>query len=75
VEVRIDDGPWQEARLSGALSANSWVQWLYAWEATPGTHELAVRATDGDGETQTPDVAPPAPSGATGHHTITVEVR
>jgi DMSO/TMAO reductase YedYZ molybdopterin-dependent catalytic subunit len=74
VEVRVDDGPWRPARLSGALSENTWVQWLYPWDATPGTHRLAVRATDGDGSTQTAAVAPPAPSGATGHHTIAVEV-
>ena len=40
----------------------------------PGSHTLAVRATDGDGETQTADRAAPFPDGATGHHTILVEV-
>jgi hypothetical protein len=75
VEIRVDDGPWRPARLSGALSENTWVQWLSIWDATPGTHRLAVRATDGDGITQTAAVAPPAPSGVTGHHTISVEVR
>jgi len=75
VEVRVDDGPWEDADLSGALSANAWVQWLHVWDATPGEHRLTVRATDGNGETQTSEVAPPAPSGATGHHTVTVEVR
>jgi DMSO/TMAO reductase YedYZ molybdopterin-dependent catalytic subunit len=74
VEVRVDDGRWRPARLSGALSENTWVQWLYTWDATPGSHRLAVRATDGEGITQTADSAPPAPSGATGHHTVTVEV-
>lgn len=74
VEVRVDDEPWQPARLSGALSENTWVQWAHAWDATPGQHRLQVRATDGDGITQTADFAPPAPSGATGYHTIGVEV-
>jgi DMSO/TMAO reductase YedYZ molybdopterin-dependent catalytic subunit len=74
VEVRIDDGPWQPTRLSGALSRNTWVQWLHTWDATPGRHRIEVRATDGTGEIQTADVAPPPPSGATGHHTISVEV-
>jgi DMSO/TMAO reductase YedYZ molybdopterin-dependent catalytic subunit len=74
VEVRVDDEPWQPARLSGALSENTWVQWVYDWDATPGAHRLQVRATDGDGNTQTADLAPPAPSGATGYHTIRVEV-
>jgi DMSO/TMAO reductase YedYZ molybdopterin-dependent catalytic subunit len=75
VEVRIGDQPWQETRLSGELSENAWVQWLYGWVAEPGRHRLAVRATNGDGETQTSETSPPAPSGATGYHTVTVEVR
>jgi DMSO/TMAO reductase YedYZ molybdopterin-dependent catalytic subunit len=75
VEVRIDDGRWERARLSGELSENAWVQWLYQWDAEPGQHRLQVRAIDGRGETQTGETAPPAPSGATGYHTIEVEVR
>jgi DMSO/TMAO reductase YedYZ molybdopterin-dependent catalytic subunit len=74
VEVRVDDGPWQSARLSGALSEHTWVQWTHTWDATPGVHRLQVRATDGYGHTQTAELAPPAPSGATGYHTIRVEV-
>ncbi|MGH9085867.1 MAG: molybdopterin-dependent oxidoreductase, partial [Acidimicrobiales bacterium] len=74
VEVRVDDGPWQPARLSSALSEHTWVQWTHTWDATPGAHRLQVRATDGEGHTQTAELASPAPSGATGHHTIRVEV-
>lgn len=74
VEVRVDDGDWQEAQLSGALSDHSWVQWVYEWDAAPGEHRIQVRATDGEGVTQTDDVSPPAPSGATGYHTVSVEV-
>jgi hypothetical protein len=74
VEVRVDDEPWQPARLAGELSADSWIQWVYEWEATAGSHRLQVRATDGTGEVQTAETAPPAPSGATGYHTIQVTV-
>lgn len=74
VEVRVDDEPWRRARLSGELSENAWVQWIYEWDAPPGTHRLQVRATDGTGETQTAEPAPPAPSGATGYHAIRVDV-
>ena len=74
VEVRVDEGPWQEARLAPAVSEDTWRQWVWVWEAEPGRHVIQVRATDRDGETQTPLLAPPAPSGATGHHTITVTV-
>jgi DMSO/TMAO reductase YedYZ molybdopterin-dependent catalytic subunit len=74
VEVQVDGGPWELARLADTVSADTWRQWSFRWEATPGTHQLAVRATDSTGETQPPDPAPPAPDGATGWHTIDVEV-
>ncbi len=74
VEVRIDDGEWIEATLSGELSENSWRQWMINWDAPPGDHAVHVRATDGDGDTQTPDRTPVAPDGATGHHAIRVRV-
>jgi DMSO/TMAO reductase YedYZ molybdopterin-dependent catalytic subunit len=74
VEVRVDDEPWRPVRLSGSLSDNAWVQWVFDWDAAPGTHRLQVRATDGRGEVQTAETSPPAPSGATGYHTIDVSV-
>ncbi len=37
-------------------------------------HRLEVRATNADGETQTEELAPPAPDGATGYHGIDVRV-
>lgn len=74
VEVRIDDGPWQPATLSVPISASTWVQWTYAWDAAPGTHRVAVRATDGDGVVQTDERTAPAPDGARGHHEVRVNV-
>ncbi len=75
VEVRVDGGAWQEATLAPAVSVDTWVQWSWRWPATPGEHTLQVRATDRDGETQTPLTAPVAPDGATGWHSVTVTVR
>lgn len=74
VEVQVDDGEWQPARLATAISADTWVQWSLPWTATPGTHSIRVRATNSAGVVQTADLAPPAPDGATGRHTITVTV-
>jgi len=74
VEVRVDGGPWREAELAAPLDVDCWRQWVYSWDAAPGEHELSVRATDGEGDVQTAVETPVAPSGATGHHTITVEV-
>jgi DMSO/TMAO reductase YedYZ molybdopterin-dependent catalytic subunit len=74
VEVSVDDGEWAEAELGEELSVHTWRQWLYRWDATPGQHRLSVRAVDKTGEIQTADTAPVAPDGATGHHTISVQV-
>ncbi|MGN6127377.1 MAG: molybdopterin-dependent oxidoreductase [Humibacter sp.] len=75
VEVRVDNGPWQQARLADTVSADTWRQWVLEWDATSGHHTLQVRATNADGQTQTSVVAPPPPTGATGWHTIDVTVR
>ncbi|MPZ28812.1 MAG: molybdopterin-dependent oxidoreductase [Micromonosporaceae bacterium] len=75
VEVRVDGGPWQEAELAETVSADTWRQWSWRWEATqPGEHELAVRATDATGQVQPSEPRPPAPDGATGWHTVRVVV-
>jgi sulfite oxidase len=74
VEVRVDDGPWQEAKLAGQPTKDSWRQWKWTWEAAAGEHQLQVRATDGTGAVQTATVAPPAPDGSSGYHTISVNV-
>jgi DMSO/TMAO reductase YedYZ molybdopterin-dependent catalytic subunit len=72
VEVRIDDGEWQEARLGTDVTDDAWRQWVFEWQAPRGDHTIAVRATDKGGYTQTDERAPVAPDGATGHHTIRV---
>jgi DMSO/TMAO reductase YedYZ molybdopterin-dependent catalytic subunit len=74
VEVRVDDGPWQQATLGAVPSIDTWRQWTWAWDATPGKHVLTVRATDNGGETQPSDERPPAPDGATGWHRVNVTV-
>ena len=81
VEVRIwpvGEEPaetWQEARLSEALSDSSWRQWVLEWDAAEGDYRIEVRATDGEGETQTEEQARTDPDGATGWHRTSVKVR
>ena len=70
VELRIDEGPWEEATVSSPLSKNSWVQWRHEFEATGIRQTLTVRATDAAGLTQTEENRPARPDGATGHHSI-----
>ncbi|WP_433576501.1 molybdopterin-dependent oxidoreductase [Nocardia brasiliensis] len=74
VEVQIDNGPWQPARLAEEQSVDTWRQWVYDWDATPGTHTLRARATDATGETQTAERRDVVPDGATGHPTVTLQV-
>jgi DMSO/TMAO reductase YedYZ molybdopterin-dependent catalytic subunit len=74
VEVRIDDGEWMPARLALAISNDTWVQWVLDWDATPGSHTVAVRATDAEGDQQRSNRLPPAPNGSEGWHTVTVTV-
>jgi DMSO/TMAO reductase YedYZ molybdopterin-dependent catalytic subunit len=75
VEVRIDGGAWQPARLATDVTDDAWRQWVLDWNAPSGDHVVEVRATDKTGETQTEERAPVAPDGATGYHTIKVKVR
>jgi len=74
VEVSVDDGDWATAALATALGPQTWVQWQWAWSATPGEHVIRVRATDGTGEVQTDQQTRPDPDGARGHHAVLVKV-
>ncbi|WP_235854662.1 molybdopterin-dependent oxidoreductase [Nonomuraea aridisoli] len=74
VEVRVDGGQWRQARLAEVPGPDTWRQWSIDWAATPGSHTIEVRATDASGRTQTEQPAPPAPDGATGWHSVTVQV-
>jgi DMSO/TMAO reductase YedYZ molybdopterin-dependent catalytic subunit len=74
VEVRIDDGAWQDAALADELNDVTWRQWHLAWDATPGRHTITVRATDREGTTQVEERTTPMPNGATGWHQTVVLV-
>jgi sulfite oxidase len=74
VEVRVDGGRWSTARLADVPSTDTWRQWVWEWDATPGPHDIEVRATDHTGATQPEQRAAPFPSGATGWHSTAVTV-
>jgi DMSO/TMAO reductase YedYZ molybdopterin-dependent catalytic subunit len=74
VEVRVDSGPWNEARLSAVPDIDCWRQWVWDWDATPGTHLIEARATDATGYTQTAVQEPPPPNGASGYPSVSVTV-
>ncbi len=53
VEVSADGcSTWSDAKLGEQLSAYAWRAWSFEWQAKPGTHTLAVRATDSEGNVQ-----------------------
>ncbi|MFI8193231.1 sulfite oxidase [Streptomyces sp. NPDC085946] len=74
VEVRVDDGPWQETTLAAEDSRDTWRQWSFPWQATRGGHTLTVRATDRTGRVQTGERTRMVPDGASGRHSVVVTV-
>ncbi len=77
VEISTDGGrTWQAVEIfSNPLPPQVWAFWKYVWANPPkGKHTLQVRAIDGAGRTQTPERSGEWPAGATGYHTVTVEV-
>ena len=76
VEVQVDNGVWQPARLAPVPSVDTWQQWVLSWRPeTAGMHTLRVRATDRNGKMQSGVDHDPFPRESTGWHTISVNVR
>jgi DMSO/TMAO reductase YedYZ molybdopterin-dependent catalytic subunit len=74
VEVKIDNGEWQEAELADEVDIDTWRQWKFAWQATTGQHEITVRTFDKNAKLQIEDRVAPLPNGATGWHQVLVFV-
>jgi DMSO/TMAO reductase YedYZ molybdopterin-dependent catalytic subunit len=76
VEYSADGGSsWSQTTIGNPLSPLTWVLWTAQW--TPpreGSYSLVVRATDGSGAVQDATSRPSYPSGATGYHTIRIDV-
>lgn len=74
VELRVNRGEWQQAELAPGISVDTWYQWKHGVELGPGQYEVQVRATDLAGKAQEEERRAVAPDGATGFHTIRVDV-
>ena len=74
VEVRLDGGEWQPARLGPDAGVEYWRQWYLPWSAVSGSHQIAVRATSRRGEVQTSTRAAPFPDGSSGIQEVVVNV-
>ncbi len=72
VEVRVDGGPWQRAKLGPEVNDDYWRQWYLEWDAEPGRHLIASRATNKDGDVQTDVRMRPFPEGSSGLQEISV---
>jgi len=73
VEVRVDGGPWQKAKLRAPLSETTWVIWRHDWPFEKGDHTFEVRCAEADGTPQIEERRPQRPSGATGLHRLEME--
>jgi DMSO/TMAO reductase YedYZ molybdopterin-dependent catalytic subunit len=73
VEVSTDGGTtWKTAQIKDPLSKYTWVLWTAGYiPPNQENYKIVVRATDKSGKTQTTDMNPPFPNGASGFHTIT----
>ena len=68
VQVRVDEGPWEDAQLRSPLSETTWVIWRYDWPFIAGDHKFEVRCAEGDGTPQIETEQGNRPDGATGIH-------
>src|SRR6185369_2187710 len=75
VEVSVDGGTnWEATEIKSPLSRYTWVLWQKMWKPEKkGSHRLVVRATDGRGQIQTSQYAPPTPDGSSGYQSVTVK--
>ncbi|MHB8620785.1 MAG: molybdopterin-dependent oxidoreductase, partial [Chloroflexota bacterium] len=75
VQVRVGRRPWANAELNAPpLGPLAWVQWLYRFSAS-GPTTVTVRAVDGTGAMQEETRHGVYPNGASGWHSITVDLR
>lgn len=77
VEISTDGGDtWNPCQIfSNPIPSQVWAFWRYVWANPPrGKHDVQVRATDANGRLQTSSHSSEWPDGATGYHTVSVEV-
>lgn len=70
VEVRMDNGPWQDAQLATNVNDDCWRMWRQEFDLKTGTHTVQARATDNTGHVQTEKEVSALPNGASGWPSI-----
>jgi DMSO/TMAO reductase YedYZ molybdopterin-dependent catalytic subunit len=76
VEYSTDGGgSWREAPFKAPLSTLTWVLWTAEWTPSgEGAYRIMARATDGMGALQEAKSAASYPNGASGYHSIQLDV-
>jgi hypothetical protein len=76
VQLSFDqEKTWVSAEIEPPLSPLTWVIWNYDWSPPKaGKHMVFVRAIDTKGKVQTSEITRPQPAGATGLHSIVLDV-
>ena len=76
VELSWDGGrSWHAAALEPEFSPYAWRFWNFSPNLAAGPYHVQVRARDADGTPQSSISEPTLPDGASGYHTITIDVR
>jgi hypothetical protein len=50
--VKVDNGPWQKAKLDDSKAPFTWQVWTLDWKPAPGEHTITTRAIDATGAAQ-----------------------
>ena len=76
VEISLDGGfSWRDCELVEGGEPGVWGLWSYEWMLpTAGEHRLMARSTDGTGKVQTSVAQGMFPDGASGYHSVSVQV-
>ncbi len=75
VEVRVNEGEWAPAQIRTAINDRTWNIWRYDWLFVPGMHTFEVRCVETGGVPQVVESAPVRPDGATGIHSVNIDLR
>ncbi len=75
VEWRLaDDEIWKPAEMEDQVNVTTWRRWKANLGLSPGTHQMEVRAFDGNGDEQPSKRTATHPDGAGGYHLIQLAV-
>lgn len=74
VQVRVDEGEWQDAQVRAPISDRTWQIWRYDWPYSEGRHLFEVRCVETNGTPQFERSQPTFPAGATGIHSVRTTV-